>query len=70
MGKLLFIHVIQVLAGGVAVFTSFQRRPITHRYSEVPLSNQRFWRFAFFVVGVVLILSGLWELWLALHHGR
>jgi hypothetical protein len=63
--KELLLHVFQVMMGFAAIFFSFKRGPIAYRNSPLPFPNQRFARTAFFVVGVVLILGGLWSLWLA-----
>ena len=65
----LLLYVVQVVLGIVAIFTAFKRGPIFYRSSKVPFPNQRLARTAFFVVGVVLILGGLWSLWLARHLG-
>jgi len=68
--KHLLLNVFQLFMGGAAIFFSFKRGPITYRYSTVPFPNQRLARTAFFVVGVALILGGLWSLWPAGHVGR
>jgi hypothetical protein len=46
-----------------------QAWPITYRSSPLPFPNQRFARTVFFVVGVILIVGGLWSLWLTRHVG-
>ena len=65
--KELLLYVIQLGAGVGAILISLKRGPILYRYSKVPFPNQRLARTAFFVVGVVLILGGLWSLWLVRH---
>jgi hypothetical protein len=42
----------------------------TYYRSSKPFPNQRFARVVFHVVGVVLIMEGLWGLWIDLHAGR
>jgi hypothetical protein len=42
----------------------------TYYRSTKPFPNQRFARVVFHVVGVVLILGGLWGLWIDWHAGR
>jgi len=42
----------------------------TYYRSSKPFPNQRFARVVFHVVGVVLILGGLWGLWIDWHAGR
>jgi len=53
----------------MAIFTSFKRGPITLRYSAIPFPNQALARAAFFIVGLAMILGGLWSLWLSRHSG-
>jgi hypothetical protein len=67
--KELLLHVFQIMMGVAAIFFSFKRGPITYRNSPLPFPNQRFARAVFFVVGVALILGGLWSLWLARRVG-
>jgi hypothetical protein len=42
----------------------------TYYRSAKPLPNQRFARVVFHVAGIVLILLGLWGLWIDWHVGR
>jgi hypothetical protein len=42
----------------------------TYYRSSKPFPNQRFARIVFHVVGVVLILGGLWGLWIDWRAGR
>ncbi|MGA8213580.1 MAG: hypothetical protein WB799_08285 [Candidatus Sulfotelmatobacter sp.] len=39
-------------------------------HSNVPFPNQRFARIVFYIVGTVLVLGGLWGLWIDWHAGR
>jgi hypothetical protein len=42
----------------------------TYYRSAKPFPHQRFARVVFHVVGIVLILGGLWGLWIDWHVGR
>jgi hypothetical protein len=60
----LLVHIGEFVAGICMVLISFKVRTFYYLYSKEPFPNQRFAKTAFFVVGVVLILGGLWGLWL------
>lgn len=65
-----FRLLFQIGMGVAAVFVAFQRKPIRRgRNSPEPFPNQKFARAAFFIVGAVLMLGGLWSLWLGRQVG-
>lgn len=41
----------------------------TYYRSDKPFPNQRFARVVFYVAGIVLVLGGLWSLWVDWHVG-
>jgi hypothetical protein len=72
--KELIIHLGQVVGGILAICFSLQRKSLRSRDGK-PLSNQKFMRGAFFIVGLALVLGGLVSLGLAWYisssqHGR
>ncbi len=73
--KELIIHLVQMVLGVLFIHTSLQREPILNRSGTYPLPNQKFWRSAFLILGLVLIVGGLGSLGLAWYisssqHGR
>ena len=73
--KELILHLVQVILGVFLVRTSWQREPILNRSGTRPLPNQKFWRSAFLIMGLVFIVGGLGSLGLAWYisssqHGR
>lgn len=65
-----FRLLFQIGMGVGAVCIAFQRKPIPRgRNSPEPFPNQKFARTAFFIVGAVFILGGLWSFWLGRQAG-
>ena len=64
-------HIV-MLGMGIFGLWMLLRNPdveITYRGSTKPLPNQRFARVVFHLVGIVLVLGGLWGLWIDWHAG-
>jgi hypothetical protein len=72
LGRLSERNVV-VLGMGILLLWGVISHPdmeFTYYRSTKPFPNQRFARVVFHVVGVVLILEGLWGLWIDCHSGR
>jgi hypothetical protein len=64
---------IVMLSMGILLLWGVHSHPeieFTYYRSSKPFPNQRFARVVFYVAGIVLILGGLWGLWIDWHTGR
>jgi uncharacterized membrane protein len=69
LGKLSWGNVVMLGMGTFILWAVLSHPDIEFTYyrSTKPLPNQRFARVAFLVAGTVLVLLGIWSLWIDLH---